>query len=192
MNGPIEVVLILAAVCYVMARRLAGEPAQAKRMFILPAVLLLIGLSGVSEDLRSPTSVLFLVATGGLSVVLGALRGASVRVSGRDGLAFIQYTGVTVTLWVVNLVLKFGGNVVLGLVDRQDAAPVSNSLFLTLGAGLLVEGAVALLKALRTEHRVAWAKGKDGEPHRMSPFLDGLQGRLAGVRDTEVHRDRRN
>lgn len=180
MSGPVEVILILAAVCYIMARRMIGEPAQAKRMLILPAVLLVIGLSQMSGDTQSAVSIGFLVVTGGISVVIGALRGASVRVSERDGLAFIQYTWVTVALWVVNLAVKFGGNFVLGVVDHQAAASVSNSLFLTLGAGMLVEGLVALARALRTDSRVAWSKGDDGQPHKMSPFLDDLQGRLSG------------
>jgi hypothetical protein len=34
-----------------------------------------------------------------------------VRVSQRESLAFLRYTGVTVVLWVVNLVIKFGPRV---------------------------------------------------------------------------------
>jgi hypothetical protein len=188
----VEVVLILAAVCYILARRMIGEPAQAKRMLILPAVFLVIGLSDVSGDTQSMVSILFLAGTGAISVVLGALRGASVRVSERDGLAFIRYTGVTVGLWVVNLVIKFGANFALGTVDAHDAASVSNSLFLTLGAGMLVEGVVVLARVLRTESRVVWSKGDDGQPHKMSPFLDELQGRLSGgARGADARRDRR-
>jgi len=37
MSNPIDIIAILAAVGYVMARRLIGEPALAKRMLILPA-----------------------------------------------------------------------------------------------------------------------------------------------------------
>lgn len=181
MSGPIEIVLILAAVCYVMVRRVIGEPVEGKRMLILPAVLLAIGLSDVSGDTHSAASVMFLLATGGASIVLGALRGASVRVSERGGLAFVQYTGVTVALWVANLAVKFGANAVLGHVDPHAAGTGSNSLFLTLGLGMLVEGAVVLARALRKDHRVIWSKGgKDGEPHTMSPFLDGVRDSLAG------------
>jgi hypothetical protein len=182
MSGPLEIVLILAAVCYIMARRMMGEPAQAKRMLILPAVLLVIGVSQLSGETWSASSILFLAVTVAISMVLGGLRGASVRVSERDGLAFIKYTGVTVGLWVVNLVVKFGGNLVFSAVDHQAAASVGNSLFLSLGAGMLVEGLVVLARALRTDSRIAWAKGDDGAPHRMSPFLDDLQGRMAGGR----------
>jgi len=180
MSGPIEIVLILAAVCYVMVRRMIGEPAQGKRMLILPAVLVVIGLSDVSGQLKTPLAILFLLATAAISVVIGALRGASVRISQRDGLAFIQYTWVTVALWAANLVIKFGANFVLGAVDPKDAAAVSNSLFLTLGAGMLVEGLVVLSRALRGGTRVMWSQGNDGQPHRMSPTLDNLGRNLNG------------
>ncbi|AHH98421.1 DUF1453 family protein [Kutzneria albida] len=175
MSSPVQIVLVLAAVCYVLVRRMMGEPAEAKRMLVLPAVLGAIGLSQVSADLKSPLSILFLVLTAGISVVIGALRGASVRVSARDGLAFVQYTGVTVALWVANLAVKFGANFVLRAIDPQDAAALGNSLLLTLGAGMLVEGLVVLAKAVRGEGRILWAKGKDGAPHQLSPWLDSLQ-----------------
>jgi hypothetical protein len=166
MSGPVEIVLILAAVGYLLARRVIGEPAQAKRMLILPVVLSLIGLSG---QVKTPLSLLFLVATAAIGVLLGALRGVSVRVSQREGLAFLRYTGVTVVLWVVNLAIKFGA------IDPKDAAAVGNSLLLTFGLGILAEGLVVLYRALRNDHRVMWAQGQDGSPHRMSPFLDNLR-----------------
>lgn len=175
MSGPVEVVVILAAVCYVLARRMMGEPTQAKRMLVLPAVLSVIGLSDVSGHVKTPVSLLFLVATAAVSVVLGALRGVSVRISRRDGLAFVRYTGVTVVLWVVNLAIKFGANLLLGGIDRTDAGGVGNSLLLTLGLGLLAEGLVVLYRALRAGHPVMWAQGRGDAPHQMSPFLDDLR-----------------
>jgi hypothetical protein len=45
---------------------------------------------------------------------------------------------------------------------------------------MLVEGAVVLMRALRTDSQVIWAKGKDGRPHTTSAFLDGLQNRANG------------
>ena len=179
MSGPVEIVLILAAVGYLLIRRVLGEPAQAKRMLVLPVVLSLIGLSDVSGEVKTPLSLLFLVATAAISVVLGALRGASVRISQRDGLAFVRYTGATVLLWVVNLAIKFGANLALGAIDPQDAGAVGNSLLLTLGLGILAEGLVVLYRALRHDHQVIWTQGRDGAPHQMSPFLDNLRHSLA-------------
>jgi hypothetical protein len=178
MSGPLEIVLILAAICFVMVRRLMGEPAQAKRMLVLPAVLAVIGLSDVEGQLKTPMATVFLVATVAISVVIGALRGASVRISPRDGVAFVRYTWVTVVLWIVNLGIKLGADVVLKAVDPKDAGAMTNSLLLTLGLGLLMEGVVVLYRALRADHQVMWTQGKNGGPRQMSPMLDNLRDSL--------------
>jgi hypothetical protein len=153
MSGPVEIVVILAAVGYLLVRRVMGEPAQVRRMLILPAVLTLIGLSDVSGDVRTPLSLTFLVGTAAVSVVLGALRGLSVRISQQGGIAFIRYTVITIILWVVNLAIKFGANLALRVIDPKDAAAVGNSLLLTLGLGILAEGLVVLYRALRNGYQ---------------------------------------
>lgn len=150
-----------------------GEPAQAKRMLMLPAVLSLVGLSDVAgqaqTSLSSP-SLLFMAATAAISVVLGVLRGASVRISRRDGLAFVRYTPVTVALWVVNLAIKFGANLTLGALNPTDAGAVGNGLLVTIGLGILAEGLVVLYRALRNHHPVMWSQS-DNSPYE-SPYRD--------------------
>lgn len=158
MSGPVEIVVIIAAVGYVLARRMAGEPAQAKRMLILPAVLTVVGFTDIGKAGTSGTAVAFLVATAAVSVVLGAARGASIRLSARDGIVFLRYTWLTVGLWVLNLVVKFGANALLGATDRHTVTAAGNSLLFTLGLGLLTEGVVVLVRAVRGEGRILWAR----------------------------------
>ncbi|MEZ0110202.1 hypothetical protein ABH920_004217 [Catenulispora sp. EB89] len=174
-----DVVLIIAAVGYVMARRVAGEAAQAKRMLVLPAVLVALGFSDVSKAGHSPAALAFLIGTAVVSIAFGALRGLSTRLSEKDGIAYVHYTGVTIALWVANLAAKFGLNAVFKTVNPHAAASSGNSLLLTLGAGMFLEGAVTLYRAMHTSSKVIWAKGKDGQPHTTSPYLDDLQNRWA-------------
>ncbi|MFJ8914211.1 DUF1453 domain-containing protein [Amycolatopsis sp. NPDC102389] len=180
MSGPVEIVLIVAAVAYLMVRRMIGEPAQAKQMLILPTVLSVVGLTTLSGEVKTPASMAFLVGTAAISVVLGILRGASVRISRRDGNTFVRYTAVTVGLWVANIVVKIGVNVALDAFDPKDSGGVANSLLLTLGVGILAEGLVVLYRALRAGHQVMWTQGGDGEPGQTSPLLDNIQRNLGG------------
>lgn len=180
MSGPVEIVLIVAAVGYLMVRRLIGEPAQAKQMLILPAVLTVVGFSTLSGEVKTPASVVFLIGTAAISVVLGLLRGASVRISQRDGIAFVRYTAVTIGLWVANIVVKVGVNLALNAFDPQAAGGTGKSMLLTIGVGVLAEGLVVLYRALRAGHQVMWAQGKDGAPAQSSPLLDNLQRNLRG------------
>jgi hypothetical protein len=181
MSGPIEIIMVIAVVCYILIRRLMGEPAEGKRMLLLPAILTVVGIVGITKLTQTPVSVAFLAGSAVVSMVLGLLRGTSIRLFPQDGLVFIRYTWVTVALWVANLALKFGANIILRVFDPHDVASVSSGLYLTLGAGMLCEGVVVLVKALRTDGRIMWAKGKKGQPHTMSPFLDALQSRITGT-----------
>lgn len=181
MSGPIEIIMVIAVVCYVLIRRLIGEPAEGKRMLVLPAILIVMGLFSVAKLTQTPLSVAFLVVSAAISMALGLLRGTTIQLFPRDGLVFLRYTGMTVALWVVNLAVRFGANILLRVVDPHDVAAVGSGLYLTMGAGMLCEGAVVLLKALRVDGRIVWAKGKRGGAHTMSPFLDDLQGRVPGA-----------
>ncbi|GAB3989265.1 hypothetical protein GCM10029978_113910 [Actinoallomurus acanthiterrae] len=188
MSGPVEIILIIGAVGYILARRLLGEPAEAKRLLLLPAVLAAVGLTDLAKVPQSPVSIGFLVGSTALSLVLGLLRGASIRVFAEDGIVHLRYTATTVVLWGINLAVRFGASVVLGVVDPTAEHAAGSGLMLTLGAGMVVEGLVVLSKAMRTSGRVIWAKGRDGAPHTMSPLLDGLQQK-ARIRDPH-HPDR--
>jgi hypothetical protein len=183
MSGPVEIVLIVAAVCYLLVRRLMGEPAQAKRMLILPAVLTVIGVTQLSGQVSSPTALVFLVGSAAISVVLGALRGMSVRISERDGVAFIRYTGVTIALWAANIAVKLGANFALGAIDPKAGGAASAGLLFTLGVGILAEGLVVLVRALRNDHSVVWSPERDRTQRRTSP-LDNLQRTLNSHDDT--------
>ncbi|MEV5707400.1 DUF1453 domain-containing protein [Actinoallomurus sp. NPDC052274] len=191
MSGPVEIILIIGAVGYILARRLLGEPAEAKRMLLLPAVLAGVGLTDLAKVPQSPVSIGFLVGTTALSLVLGLLRGASIRVFDTDGIVYLRYTATTVVWWGINLAVRFGASVVLGVVDPSAEHVGSSGLMLTLGAGMVVEGLAVLSKAVRTSGRVVWAKGRDGAPHTMSSLLDGLQEKVQTTDWSRTRRPRR-
>ncbi|SDZ27284.1 Protein of unknown function [Amycolatopsis xylanica] len=177
MSGVTQIVLIVAVIGYVLVRRMAGQPAEAKRMLVLPAILVVIGLSDIGSVTRSGIALTFLVVTTALGVALGALRGLSIRLYHQDGLVFMRYTWVTVLLWVANIGVKVGSGALLAALDKGTDS--NNAMFVSLGLGLLAEGVVVLAKALRSDHQIVWKTGKDGAPHERSPFLDDLQRRAS-------------
>ncbi|GAB2842002.1 hypothetical protein GCM10027176_52340 [Actinoallomurus bryophytorum] len=191
MSGPVEVILIIGAVGYILARRLLGEPAEAKRMLLLPAVLAGVGLVDLTKVTQSPASIGFLVGTTVLSLVLGLLRGASIRVFDKDGIVYLRYTATTVVLWGINLGVKFGASVLLGLVDPTAEHVGSSGLMFTLGVGMVLEGLAVLSKAMRTSGRIVWAKGRNDTPHTMSSMLDGLQQKVQTADGSQTRRPRR-
>lgn len=181
MTGTLEVVLIAAAIIYVMVRRLMGEPALGKRLLVIPVVLGVIGLTQVS--VHSVSAVVFLVISTLISVVFGLLRGMSVRTYEQNGIVMLRYTVMTLVLWLASFVVRFGAGFAMGLVDPDLARTSSTGLMLGVGAGLLAEGLVVLTKAVRVRGQVVWSKGRRGAPHRTSPLLDSWQQKVHGVQN---------
>ena len=52
-SGPVEIILIIAAIGYVLTRRLIGEPAEVRRMLLVPVVLWL-ALRATSQSRWEP------------------------------------------------------------------------------------------------------------------------------------------
>jgi cell division protein FtsW (lipid II flippase) len=179
MNGAVEVVLIAAVVVFVMARRLMGEPAVGKRLLLLPVILGVIGLTQAS--VHSVSAVVFLAASAALSVMFGLLRGLTIRTYEQNGIVMLRYTAMTIVLWVASIAARFAAGFVMNLIDL-DAAQAGNGLMLVVGAGLLAEGLVVMSKAVRVRGQVVWSKGRRGEPHRSSAFLDSWQEKVHGNR----------
>ena len=175
MTAPVEIGVIVVVVGLLIVRRLIGEPADARRMLLVPAALCLAGLSDLGQVAQSPLSVGFLLGISVVSVVLGVLRGASVRVHKRDDVVFMRYTMTTVVLFVANLGVKVGSGLLLGYIDPRAEHAVSSGLALTLGVGMLAEGVAILSKALRTGGRIAWGGGA-GQKYVVGLQASNLEG----------------
>lgn len=174
MSDPIQIILVVALVAYVLIRRLAGQPAQGKKLLILPVIIMVIGIASLSHT-WSPLAVGFLVATTGISFIIGILRGVSIKLFDKDGIVWMRYTAITVVLWVVNIAIKIAAAFAIAAINPVAAHEESSGLLISLGMGVLMEGVVVAMKAVNTNSRVLWAKGKDGQADRHSDFLDNLQ-----------------
>jgi hypothetical protein len=73
--SPLTILLVVAAVGYVLWSRMQGRPLKLRRMLLLPVVLMVLGiadLTGSSAPHLTPKDITFLVISVALSVVLGA------------------------------------------------------------------------------------------------------------------------
>jgi hypothetical protein len=168
MADPFQIALAVLAIGYILARRLAGQPAAVRRMIVLPIVLSVIGLSSLHEPLSRPTGITALVAVCVLSGVLGLARGLTVRISEQNRVAVLRYTPLTVALWILTVLVKFGADLILTGTSTSAASAASQGLLLSLGIGMLLEGAVVLARAMRVGATVSWsrrsARGAFGSP----------------------------
>ncbi|HUA49876.1 MAG TPA: hypothetical protein VMA77_31885 [Solirubrobacteraceae bacterium] len=146
--SPVTILLALAAIGYVMWSRMQGQPLQAKRLLVLPAVLVIVGLSDLTgKSSHTAADVAFLLAGFALSALLGAARGTTIELFTRDGELWQRYRPITVALWLALIATK----VILAVVAGAAGAPGgagTNGLLLALGISLLAEAAVVGPRAL--------------------------------------------
>ena len=80
--SPLTILLVVAAVGYVLWSRMQGRPLKLRRMLLLPVVLMVLGitdLTGSSAPHLTPKDITFLLISVALSVVLGAARGVTIE-----------------------------------------------------------------------------------------------------------------
>ncbi|WP_216205028.1 DUF1453 domain-containing protein [Amycolatopsis aidingensis] len=138
------VVVLVVVVGFAIVRRFLGEPLTAREVFVLPLVLLGIGGFGLREVAVTGTDVLWLGIGGLAGCGVGYLRGRTVRLFRRDGVLWQRYTGWTVLVWVVSIVVNSG----IGLLAEQCGMnPDARPLPLLIGISLLGEMACVALRA---------------------------------------------
>jgi len=155
------VVLVLAAVGYVLASRIAGQPVNIRRLLVLPGVLTAMGLlqlsGAVTAGLR-PQDLGLLAVGLAAAAGLGVARGATVTVAVRDGRPWLRYRAVTLVLWAATVAVRVG----LSVLAHAAGATVAGSgpaLLLSAGVTLLAEGAVVAHRALQPGGRQRQPRG---------------------------------
>jgi hypothetical protein len=142
----VQALIVVAVLVLVVGRRFTPRPIDGdRRRWPLPIVLAVIGVVNLVQlGHRTPpvkltgTDLAFLIAGGLISVVLGALRGFTVRIYTRDGQLVQRYSVLTAALWIATIAVRLGMD--LGAPSLGVAKAVASaSLLLMFGVSLLGE-----------------------------------------------------
>ena len=150
--SPLTILLVVAAVGYVLWSRMKGQPLKLKRLLVLPVILMVLGitdLTGSSAPHLSPKDIAFLVVGAVISAVLGAARGATIELYPQQGELWQRYRRITVGLWITLIAAKL---IVLVIASAAGASAGggTSSLLLCLGVSLLAEAAIVGPRARST------------------------------------------
>ncbi|WP_027342712.1 hypothetical protein [Hamadaea tsunoensis] len=160
----VTIVLIAGLVIWTIAGRMAGRPLRTRRLFVIPAILAVIGLTRLNGVHLTVMDIALLVVQVVLGLGLGALRGWTIHLYERDGFLWMRYRWTTVALWVLSIVVRlafaFGGH----MVGADDGN--SQVLMIGFGVSLLGEGLM-----------VAWRANGLGIPFAPD---DRARGRILG------------
>lgn len=109
MSGVLTILIAAVLVVLMIVKRLAGQPVQVKRMILMPVILIAVGGYQLVKNGDALTGVMWisLVATGLVSLGVGAARGATIRLYERDGTLWQKYTPLTFLVWAGAFVARF-------------------------------------------------------------------------------------
>jgi hypothetical protein len=141
----LQVLIIAAVVVFVIVRRFAGSPVQA-RSLVLPLGVTAYGVVMLRHAHVGTVDVAFLAVEVLLALAVGALRGTTIRLYVRDGYLWQRYQWSTLAAWVAAIALRVGLSVVGQLAGVHL---VTQSLLLVLGLSLVAEALVVGRRALR-------------------------------------------
>lgn len=148
MHGWLVAALVVALALGVIAKRLAGEPLNARDLWGAPLVLTAVGAwTLVRTAGLGAADIGWAVAGCLLGFALGAVRGRAVTVFEKDGVLWQRYTGRTFLCVVGTLAVMAAFTLAArGLGMHEEARPTS----LSLGVSFLGEAVAVSLRALRT------------------------------------------
>jgi hypothetical protein len=144
-------VLILVGalvVLRVLAKQLTGSMVTGKSLVLMPAILIVVGLGSAASalTLARPGEILFFLVDAVIVLALGVARGATTRLSLRDGGLFQKGTALTLVLWLATIAVRVGAGFIgqsIGVAGTLTTA----SLLLLFGVTIAAQNAVIYLRA---------------------------------------------
>lgn len=166
MNEATTVLIALVVLGYVLWSQTRGRPVVVRRLVVLPAVLVVWGLSdaGHAPHPSGALDVGLVALDVFLSLSLGALRGTTVRLSERNGFLYQQGGRATLALWGLSVAARAAVDAV-GHAGHEHLSSSASLLPLLFGLTLAAQGAV-----------VAWRGARTGVPFAPRSSLPGAVG----------------
>jgi hypothetical protein len=145
----------------VIAGQLKGMALRARRVVLLPAVLMVLGLVSLagSHDVR-PDDVLCILASTVMAAAIGFGQGAVMHLEARDGALWGRLPPRGLWLWAVLVVSRVVVTVVAVALGAK-AASSTDSIILVLGVNRLAQAAVIAARAIAAG--VPFAPEHDGK-----------------------------
>lgn len=146
----LQALLFLVIIVWRLARKLQERPVKTDfQRWRLPLILTVFGgyetislASGKHPLTFTGADVTYLVAVGGLSVVLGMVRGSTVRIFDRGGALTQEYSMLTVGLWLGTIALRLGLDATASHSFGVAGAVTGSSILMMFGLSLLGESAI--------------------------------------------------
>lgn len=147
LNSTVPAVVDLAIIVLLLVTRARGRPLQPARLLAGPLILIAIGIGSSAPELHSATLHGIDYLIGGLdvldSLIVGTIRGFTVRLYQRDGAPWYRYGPATIALWLLSILIRVG-LAILGSAHHASPLAEGGDLLFMLGLALLCQNVVVV------------------------------------------------
>jgi hypothetical protein len=149
MSSIVEIAALVAAVGYVVVTQVRGQSLHAKRLVLLPAVVIVIGLAGL-HGMTGVTAadVACITASALIAAAIGCAQGRMTQLQARNGALWGRLPARGLWLWAA-LVISRVAMMVLAHGIGAEAATSLDSVLLVLGINRLAQAGVIASRATR-------------------------------------------
>lgn len=132
----------------VVGRQLTGSLVSQRSLFVMPGVLLALGLFTLWPVVgqASPGEVAFLVLDCVVLIGFGLARGASLRLTSTPEGLWQKGTSTTLVLWLMTIGIRIGGAVVAQAIWPHNAVSQASLVF-TIGVTIAAQNAIVYRRA---------------------------------------------
>jgi hypothetical protein len=151
-SAGVQLAIIAVVFILLLVRRLQGRRVNGRRSLIIVIVLLVLGVSGISQALNAAnqhglshgdlTLLAILVV---FSLIMGMLRGTTVKFFMRDGELHSRYTAITVVLWLVTFASRLAFTYGASHFSATESV-IDASLIMMFGISVIGEAIVVQLR----------------------------------------------
>jgi hypothetical protein len=166
----VQYALLALVLVWIVVRQVQGRFVAVSRMFVLPAVLVAVGLDSAVGIAWSGTAVAAVAGELVLTAALGAVRGAFVHLTLREGYLYRRGGALGLALWVVSI----GARVLVELGASALGVGTAATATLTLSFGVsLAAQFLVLLRRVRADGRPLRPSGRARRGSAAGSRLDG-------------------
>jgi hypothetical protein len=149
MSGIVEIAALAAAVGFVIVTQVRGQSLQARRLVLLPAILIVIGLAGLHGMTGvSPADIACITVGALIAATIGLAQGAVTRLQSRNGTLWGRLPVWGLWLWAALIVSRVAMMVAAHAIDAEAAASL-DSVLVVLGINRLAQAGVIASRAAR-------------------------------------------
>jgi hypothetical protein len=157
------------AIIVLLVTRARGRPLEPARLLVGPLLLIAIGIGSSTPALHGATlhgATLHGAAWHGIdylivgldlldSLLVGTIRGFTVRLYQRDGAPWYRYGPVTIALWLLSILIRVG-LVILGAAHHASPLAEGSDLLFMLGLALLCQNVVVVQRYALRQRACGW------------------------------------